>query len=296
MNPRSYWFLSLFLCLSVASAQAEGRALYYFQVDHRYDYRNELLALALSYTNGKAGHETIIPTPMENMPSARGQQLLKKNDFLGIVSLATNYQREEEFLPIRVPILAGALGMRIALIRDDHQHILDDVQTLQQLRKIKAGFVSHWGDMIILEKNGLEVLSAARYETMFAMLSAGRFEYFPRGINEIQQELEKFQRKYWQLAIEKNLAIYYPYPVYFFVHKEQQDIAQRIELGLKEALKDGSFKALFLAHHSQLFEDLNLKQRRIIVLENPTLPEGTEMPDMSWWLGKELNLTSKNRH
>lgn len=281
------FYLLLLYCGSVFGASyaiADEIQLHYFQTDHRYDYRTELLRHALSYSNQQAGMVNVELVEKTDVPPARAQLQLKNNEFLGVVSLAVNKQRERDFLPIRIPILAGALGMRVFLIHEERQSALNSIHTVEELRALKAGFVNHWGDTGILRYNGLPMVTSARYEPLFDMLMAKRFDYFPRGVNEIQSELFKYQVKHAGLAIEKNLAIYYPYPVYFFVNKLQTALASRLEYGLKQAIADGSFKALFLKHHEEMLKTLNVKQRRIIYLENPTLPEGIAEPDLSLWL------------
>lgn len=62
--------------------------LYYFQVDGRYDYRTELLKLALSYTELDSLDEGVTLQPEGNIPTARATYLMAKNKIRGIVSLA----------------------------------------------------------------------------------------------------------------------------------------------------------------------------------------------------------------
>jgi len=116
------------------------------------------------------------------------------------------------------------------------------------------------------------------------MLKLKRFDYFPRGINEAWNEIDKKGVNYPELMVEERTALYYPYPVYYFVNKENRELAARIEKGLKIALADGSFKDLFFESHSEIINKANLDDRIIFKLQNPTLPEGTPEPDTSWWL------------
>jgi hypothetical protein len=93
------------------------------------------------------------------------------------------------------------------------------------------------------------------------------------------------------LAVEQKLAIYYPYPVYFFVNKHDYDLAGRIQYGLDQALKDGRFKDLFLYHHQDLLTQLNFAERRIFNFNNPSLPSDAKATNKSWWLkGKESEI------
>jgi len=255
----------------------------YFQTDGRYQYRTELLRLAQSYPHASLP-SSIELVPLPHIPHARGQRLIETNAIRGVMSLATNQQTERNFLPIRQPIMAGILGMRVLLIRGSQQQQFTQVNSIEQLRQLRLGFVTHWGDIEILRHNQMTVIPVSRYKTMFSMLSAGRFDFFPRGINEIIPELERFGGIYSQLTIEKQIALLYPYPVYFFVNKHDTKLANRIEHGLQQALDDGSFKRLFLKYHSDILKQLDFDKRRVYTLENHTLPPNTPVPDMSWWL------------
>ena len=73
--------------------------------------------------------------------------------------------------------------------------------------------------MAILQHNGLRVAGVANYENIFDMLQHERFHYFP----EVSMRLGEIARKghdYPSLRVEETLALYYPYPVYFFVSKK----------------------------------------------------------------------------
>ncbi len=281
----------ILVCISISifslfHANAVER-ISYFQTDSRYQYRTELLKLALSYPHASLP-SSIELVPLHHIPHARGQRLIETNVIRGVMSLATNQQRERKFLPIRQPIMAGILGMRVLLIRGSQQQQFTQITSIEQLRQLRLGFVKSWGDIEILRHNQMTIIPVARYKTMFSMLSARRFDFFPRGINEVIPEIERFGNIYPKITIEKHIALLYPYPVYFFVNKQDIKLANRIEHGLQQALNDGSFKRLFLQYHRDILKQLNFGIRRVYTLENHTLPPNTPDPDMSWWLDDAL--------
>ncbi len=288
MNKLTEWdvqyFLLLLVLLSSFSAVQAKEPLYYFQVDHRYNYRTALLELALSYTPNDKTEESISLLPEANIPMARATYLMAKNKIRGVVSLATTHEREAELLAIKIPIMAGILGMRVLLIHQSQQQQFSSINDKEQLKHYVAGFGEHWGDLSILKENGISVLPVAKYSSLFEMLNAQRFDFFPRGVNEIFSEFEIYKEQFPDLSIEKSLAIYYPYPVYFFVAKQDETIAQRIELGLEKALVDGRFKQLFLRHHKDLLQKLNFGKRAIFNLSNDSLPKDAQIDNMDWWL------------
>ncbi len=275
------------LLLTVISHASETE-IRYFQTDLRYEYRIKLLDLALSKNEKKWGAYLLIPESRK-MTQGRGALLLEHNEGVDVAFFPTSIEREIKFRAIQIPILQGILGYRVLLINRDSRYKFSKIKTFKQLRKkFVAGFGKHWADITILKANKIEVMSSPQYELLFAMLNRNRFDHFPRGINEAWNEIQKYKKKYPKIMIEPNIALYYPYYVYFFVSKNNKILADRILNGLELALKDGSFKALFLEHHQHLFEQASLSSRRIFTLENPSLPQKRGDPKLEWWLPPQL--------
>lgn len=282
---RPFIFLITILIFSqVNFVVAETLQVRYFQTDYRYEYRIKLLDLALSKTTKEFGNYKLVGLD-EHLTQARGSSFLQHGNKVDIAFFPTNREREATFLPIRIPILQGILGYRVLLVHRSNQNSFSKINTLEQLKsRYTAGFGQHWADMAILKSNNIPVLGVAKYELLFAMLDAKRFDYFPRGINEAWIEIEKYKNQYEDMVVAPNIALYYPYYVYFFVSKKNLELADRVERGLKIALKDGSFKALFLTYHQQLVNQASLDKRRHFLLDNPFLPDQKITPEWSWWL------------
>ena len=279
-------FIFLFLTFPILSFANEITALTeirYFQTDERYEYRIKLLDLALSKTGKSWGAYSLIGDESD-MTQGRGKLMLEHNEGIDIASFATNSDLEKTFQPIPIPILQGVLGYRVLLINSDNREVFSKITSLQQLRKYTAGFGSHWNDIRILKYNLLPVNGVAKYELLFAMLDAKRFDYFPRGINEAWIEVKKYQPQFSHLMVEPTIGLYYPYFVYFFTSRENRALAQRIQEGLEMALQDGSFKALFLKYHQHLFKQASLEIRKMLVLDNPDIVSIQHQPRFDWWL------------
>ena len=148
------------------------------------------------------------------------------------------------------------------------------------------GLNSQWADLPIMRANGFSVVTSSDYENLFVMLAANRFDAFPRGLNEARRELDERKQNYPQLAIEKSRALYFPYPVYFWVNKNNVALAKRIELGLNRSLADGSFRKLFESYHAAEIAAIKKEKRKVILLDNTILPAGNAKPDTSWWWPK----------
>jgi hypothetical protein len=98
-------------------------------------------------------------------------------------------------------------------------------------------------------------------------LAAKRFDYFSRGLYQIQSEVNFYPEL--ELQIEQELMLSYPNEVYFFVNNNNRGLAKRIEAGLRIAQNDGSFDQLFnsIPRYQWGMELLSKHQRRVITLQ-----------------------------
>lgn len=212
---RKWWLSWILFWVLVPIVHAESNSVRYFQTDERYAFRIALLQQVLDRSGSQCGHFSLQPLS-EKVTQSRGQQLLEDNAGVDIAFLPTSISRERTLRAIKIPILSGILGYRVFLIRASDQTKFASVSSLEDLQKnYRGGFGSQWADMTILTHNGLNMYGVANYESLFSMLSVGRFDFFPRGINEAWQELALKKDTYPNLAVEQNIALYYPYPVYF---------------------------------------------------------------------------------
>lgn len=269
------------MAFGVASLAAGETVIRYFPVGPIYEYRWKLLELALARTQGGEESLRLLPFP-DDITQNRGMQLLQSGA-IDVVALGTNAERESLMLPIRVDILRGIVGFRLLVIRSADQARIArmDEQTLRQ--QLIFGLNSQWADLPIMRANGFSVETSSSYEKLFDMLTAGRFDAFPRGLNEAARELDERRQKYPQLAVEQSKALFFPYPVYFWVNRENTALARRIERGLKLSLADGSFRQLFESYHAAEIALLAKEKRQVIRLANPILPAQTAQPDTRWW-------------
>ena len=205
-------------------------------------YYPQLLRLVLSKTEASDGPFQITEYP-QLLSVGRCFAELKRKGLIDLTWSVSNSTYETELLPIRISLLKDLNSYRIFLIRKDDQKRFDKINSLDDLRKFTAGQGSHWPDTAILQVNDLPVITSAQFELLFPMLISKRFDYFPRGLDEIWNEEKLFADK--GLGIEEHLMLHYPSPKYFFVHKDKKILADRIERGLKIAIADGSFDALF---------------------------------------------------
>ncbi|HYX33502.1 MAG TPA: hypothetical protein VE954_10340 [Oligoflexus sp.] len=252
------------------------------QADRRQQYPIQLLELVLKKTSKDYGDFKLIPQPIE-MSGSRLMLELERNRTVDLIWLPTSNELETKLLPIRIPIIKDILGYRLLLIKGNNSKRYENIRNLKDLQQFTIGQGHDWGDVKILEANGIKVVKSSSYEGLFQMLMTERFDFFSRGITEIFDEYASRHNQLAGLTIEQNLVLYYPYVNYFFVNKQNHRLARRIEAGLIRMIADGSFDRSFEAYYKVSVERANLKNRQVIKLRNPFLPPKTPLNDESLW-------------
>lgn len=277
-SPRPLALLML-LCPLLSFAETLTYPLHSSGVDPE-AYVVELLRQALS----KSGADYQLQPSHRPMPQSRAEQSLEQND--GAVQLMwsmTTKLREENLLPIRIPIYKGLIGWRVPLVRREDKDWLAKVQGIEDLKPIRFGQRADWPDTRILRANGLQVVTSQSYDSLFRMLDAGRFDLFPREVVVAWQEQAQAAREGLALEVDEHIVLHYPTAFYFFTSRARAGLATDIEHGLEAMIADGSFDALFQQHHGATLEKARLQQRRVITLENPDLPPRTPFQRKELW-------------
>ncbi len=250
--------------------------------DARNGYFVQVLGLALQKTEATDGPFRLV----ESTVAVAGDRSLEgvAAGILDVDWRLTSREREEQFLPVRVPLLKGLSGYRALLIREGDQGRFDAVRTLEDLGKFKAGQGTGWVDADILRANDLPVVEVEGYDTLFFLLAQGRFDYFPRNVSEIVEEAQAHRGR--GLVVERGLLLHYPVAEYFFVSRKNPALADRLARGLSLALRDGSFDELFRGFppHKLVLEKLGEHGRRTLELRNPLLPAATPLERAELWL------------
>lgn len=249
--------------------------------DQRYLDLLEILQTALERTTPEFGPFELKASDTA-MNEPRYLLQLKHGQSINIAWSSTSREKETDLLPLRIPLRKGILGYRIAFVAKQNQAKIDQVQNLEDLKKLTLGQGTGWGDVKLYEANGIRVKTAP-YDNLFRMVSLERFDLFPRGISEVGPEFTTYSKDNPNLAIEQNLLIYYPWPYYFFFNRADTALKNRIESGIRTMMADGSFDALFKKYNGKAIAEAKLKNRRIIKIHNQLLPKETPLQDKSLW-------------
>ncbi len=223
--------------------------------------------------------------PHQAQPELANTRIMNdvKNGGLDVMWSMTSAELERDYQALYYPLYRGLMAMRVAIVRRDRADLFADVTSKAQLQHFRAGQGRTWADTEILRHNGIEVATAVKFFNLFYMLEGGRFDFFPRGVHEPWNEIEDFAD--YQLTVEPDLLLRYTAPLYFFVNKNNQQLASQLNSALESMVQDGTFERMFFADQEvqRALARGNLQNRRVIDLENPYLTEKTPLQRAELW-------------
>ncbi|WP_412705812.1 hypothetical protein Aerorivi_00166 [Aeromonas rivipollensis] len=277
------WLIKLCLCLPLL-AQAQTLTV---KVPSRpindldSEYQLKLLELALD----RAGQPYKLERVDLNLNQFTLQQELRKGKTINVFWMGTSSALESALIPVPIPLFRGLEGLRLSFIHSDAQEKFNQVNTLTDLKQLKAAQGVGWADNKILEQAGIATY-AGRYSNLFRLINDGdKLDFFPRGLVEIFAERRELAAQYPNLAIEQHLLIRYPFAEFFFVSPEAPKLAKAIQTGLERAYADGSFMQFFHENPRirEALASANLEQRVTISLPNPDMtPLLRSIPAQYW--------------
>lgn len=274
------------ICFNLHAAQTRVVFPQYFTADTGSEFDWIVLRTALRHTVASHGPYTLKPWG-DRMSVARMVEELATNDGrINVIARATDRELETRFQPIRIPIDRGLMGMRLLLVRKADLGRFASVRTLHDLRRLSAGQGKGWVDAEVLSAAGISVVEAPRPDALMGMLEGGRFDFFPRALDEAAREYDANRKVRPNIVIEPTLMLRYPLPRYFFVRRDAEGdrLARRIEAGMEKMVRDGTLEALFRQHKGRMVQQARIGRRHVIELPNPTLPPETPLQRRELWL------------
>lgn len=278
----------LLCCLCLHAHAAEVRLVYpkYFSiVDSSQEFDWIVLRTAMEKTSARFGPYKMHASRQPFSVSRLLQELSRPDGEINVIARATDLELEKNFQPIRIPIDRGLMGMRLLVVRKADLPRFTAVHTLNDLKRFSAGQGKGWVDEDVLIAAGISVVESPRPEPLYAMLEAGRFDFFPRALDEAARELREQRKARPGLAIEPTLMLHYPLPRYFFTRRDAEGdrLAARIKAGMETMVRDGTLAALFRQHKGRMIERAAIGKRRVIELQNPSLPPETPLQRSELW-------------
>ncbi|AQS40527.1 periplasmic component of amino acid ABC-type transporter/signal transduction system [Shewanella psychrophila] len=283
---RALAFLVFIISLSIAATHLAAAPIVIqpkqSEDDASYGYYVDLITLILELTREEYGQAELVESESV-FTQNRAFSALKQGE-LDLFWAGTSQDREDTYRAIRVPLMGGLLGVRVPVIRAAKYQMFLQIGTSGQLKALTACQGDQWPDSDILESNGYRVERVTKFALMYSMLKQGRCDYFPRGITEVYAELEGEDKE--DLIAYDKILLSYPFPMYIFVNKDKETLAQRLELGLLSLVEQGKL-TVFMQYHpvtKNIFPLEKYSGSKTFRLTNTNLPESTPLRDESLWL------------
>ncbi|APR68531.1 MAG: transporter substrate-binding domain-containing protein [Thalassolituus oleivorans] len=251
-----------------------------FDGSHRYYI--DLLNKVMDASADKYGAATIAESP-NNFSQNRGFLGLE-DGWIDIFWAGSTTEREKNSLPIRIPLYAGLLGRRVPVIRRGDLTKFQDIREEAALKALTACQGDQWPDSDILESAGYTLERVHKFELMYNMLRAGRCDYFPRAITEVYAEIEGYGGD--DLIVFDHIIISYPFPMYFFVAKDNVALAERLTYGLGKMVTSGELRNFLQTHPTtkDAFPLTRFDDALIFDLPNISLPNTTPINNPKLWI------------
>ncbi len=284
MQPKRFALVIFALNLSFfcASTHAATWIVTYpgplYDGDERHKYPEALLKLALEKTGVRF---KMVPSKRIKYQSKALRQL-RENIEVNVVWSMTDRQREDDLLPIRIPIAKGLIGWRVLLTHKDKPFYKKAVTSLADLLVYSPVQGIDWPDTKILQANGFNVIGAQNHSEAASLLSRQQADFYPRSVIEALAELQQ-ENADPDIRLKEGLALQYKAAMYFFVNKRNVTLARLLEVGLERAIEDGSFDELFYRYHGVMLEKLALEKITHFNLDNPLLPLKTPIDELKYW-------------
>ncbi|MCS3460699.1 hypothetical protein [Aeromonas sp. BIGb0445] len=277
------WLITLCLCLPLlAQAQDLVVKIPKRPVNHLdSDYQLKLLDLALRHS-GQAFKIEQVDVDLNQFTL---QQQLKTGKTINLFWMGTSSALESALLAVPVPLFRGLEGLRLSFIHEKDQEKFSQIETLEQLKKMRAAQGIGWSDNKIYQAAGIPTYMT-RFTNLFRLMNdGGRLDFFPRNIVEIFAEQRELASQYPNLVVEQHLLIRYPFAEFFFVSPQYPKLAKALTRGLESAYADGSFMRFFRENPAirTALASANLAGRTTIKLANPDMtPLLRSIPAQYW--------------
>lgn len=274
-------FISLYStsCLAIDTIKVSSTQQ---KIDKRAAYKNEVLHRAMEATRDEYGPYIFV---QENIRMNRDRALsaIRKGTPNNVYIAPSLKEWDEKTIAIKLPIRLGLLSYRLLLVHKNDLEQFAKITTLEQLKKMKAGMRSGWITTSIFKELNFNLTESQNFDGLFFLLDSHNFQYIPRSIYEIFDELHSRGPLLDNVVIEPTLALHIPTATYIYVSPNEKRLARRIEEGVKKLFETGKLQAILHRYYDAEIEQANIKNRRIIAIDNPYYNEVDRKNDAKYW-------------
>ncbi|MBU2883170.1 transporter substrate-binding domain-containing protein [Psychrosphaera sp. B3R10] len=263
------YILSFTLLLVGMGLNAQTNIKYMAQLDtaaQNTSYSVRMLEEVCLVINRDFGGCKLEPVSVPMLQRRQLKSLTQKK--LDIVWTVTTAEREKNYRPIRIPLMKGFIGYRIATTNTNTKHHFTQPENLPAIKSLLAAQGHDWPDSTILRNNGFNVFETTLLDQIYQNVGRSIYDYTLRGVLETYSDLSNVKGK--NLHVDENLLFRYRSAIYYFVRAEDEALANKIQQALLVLIKNGTFDKIFYEFndHQKIINDANLEQRHIIELQN----------------------------
>lgn len=253
--------------------------------DKKENHKKEVIERALSITEPEFG-----PYKFEtfdiSLVRGRALRVMQKGDLFNLVISLASKDWDEAAIPIKIPLRMGANSYRLLLIHQDYLFRFNKIKTLEDFKSLSLGLDSDWTITRVFKDLNFNVIDATSYNSALSMLEDRRFDYIPRGVNEVFYEVNQSE-DLKNIIVEPTLALKIDLATFAYVSPKHPRIAKRLEIGLTKMSTNGELEKIFNKYFLEDIKRANLKSRRIIEIENPLFTHKALLKNKSLWLSPE---------
>lgn len=209
--------------------------------------------------------------------------VMVRNNEIDVLYAGYTRELDEHLKPIPVPITRGLIGKRLLIINQKSRALYQDIHSIEELRNHSALLGFGWPEIELFADNQLPVYERI-YDEIFLSIDAGNPGYFSRGVLEIYGELDDRQ-ELTNLTVQETLLLSYSSAVLFFVHPNNSELAQAIQLGFDIGYQDGSYEK-FLYSHPLVVDSLKkaqINERHQISINNQDYQDFYQSIPAAYW-------------
>ena len=195
-----------------------------------------------------------------------------------------NLEYSARFLRVDIPLTRGLLGYRYFMIDNEQLDSLAPLSTLEEFKEhliIGSNTAKLKND--IFNYNNFNIMNSTSGRA-WLMLKGQRFNAIQRSI---VGDISKREKSRPESSIYRNLMVYYPADLFFYVNKNRKDLHAILFNGLRNAYENDSFMKTFDSHPDikQALNFLsNFEEDNIYLIKNPYLDTDFYNISAEYWV------------
>lgn len=270
--------VSMLLLLSFYTSVAAGEPVVIKHFDQDYSpklrqYLTDVLALVLEETRDEFG-DYRIEYYSRSLSPTRSKKETERGDLINTLFAPDwmgPYLDMDKVIRLNYPLFNGLLGFRALVVNQADIAGFQLISSAREFKQLSAGQGTSWSEVHILKSNSMKVVESQTYDSLFPMLSFGRYDFLPLSILEVYDSVNNVPNHQQQFAIIDQVTIFYPFPFYAYVNRQQPELARRLQRGLEIATTNGTLPALFSRSFPDVEAQLRQQTKKVMLLHNPFL-------------------------